>query len=118
MGEAPRRSSLAEVIGLVRARLSADDQRRVERTGVWRRDASCGRCEVVARAVGNLVQNGLQASTAPDGVRLEAGPIADGRIRIAAIDQRAGMSPDDLARAGEPFFTTKPPGRALASVCS
>jgi two-component system, sensor histidine kinase RegB len=110
MGEAPRPSSLAEVIGLVRARLNADDQHRVEVrvaddvSVVWP-------VEVVARAVGNLVQNGLQASTAPDGVRLEAGPIADDRIRISAIDNGAGMAPEDLARAGEPFFTTKPPGR-------
>jgi two-component system sensor histidine kinase RegB len=34
-------------------------------------------------------------------------------IRIEVEDSGPGMSPDILARAGEPFFTTKDPGRGM-----
>ena len=34
----------------------------------------------------------------------------DGRMLIEAADTGTGMAPDVLARAREPFFTTKPPG--------
>ena len=64
----------------------------------------------VARAVVNLVRNAAQASGEQDRVILEGRAHGDGRIRIDVIDRGAGMSRDHLARAGEPFFTTKPPG--------
>lgn len=32
-------------------------------------------------------------------------------IKISVIDNGCGMSPDQLAHAAEPFFTTKPPGQ-------
>ena len=32
---------------------------------------------------------------------------------LEVIDRGAGMPPDVLARAGEPFFTTKAPGRGM-----
>jgi two-component system sensor histidine kinase RegB len=35
---------------------------------------------------------------------------AEGLLRFLVRDQGPGMSPDVLARVGEPFFTTKPPG--------
>jgi two-component system sensor histidine kinase RegB len=66
--------------------------------------------QAVSRAVVNLVRNAVQASGDDDRVVLEGRPDGDGRVRIEVIDRGAGMSPDLLARAGEPFFTTKPPG--------
>jgi two-component system sensor histidine kinase RegB len=65
---------------------------------------------VVAQAIGNVLRNALQASPQDKLTRLEAAPVSDDRVRIVTIDQGRGMSPDELARAGEPFFTTKPPG--------
>ena len=64
--------------------------------------------DVIARAVGNLLQNALQASSEP--VQLAAATTSDGRIRLTVTDRGHGMSPEQLGRAGEPFFTTKPAG--------
>ena len=34
-------------------------------------------------------------------------------MTIAVVDRGEGIAADVLARVGEPFFTTKPPGRGL-----
>ena len=37
----------------------------------------------------------------------------NGHVLIEVRDEGPGMTPDVLARAGEPFFTTKPPGKGM-----
>jgi two-component system sensor histidine kinase RegB len=106
-GQTPRPSSLTEIVDALRARLAPAEMARVEFqvTGnarvVWPVD-------VIARAVANLLQNALQASSDP--VQLAAATTADGHIRLTVTDRGGGMSPEHLGRAGEPFFTTKPAG--------
>lgn len=63
-----------------------------------------------ARALRGLVRNALQASAGPVQVSVRTSPE---RVEIAIVDQGAGMSPELLARVGEPFFTTKEPGRGM-----
>ena len=64
------------------------------------------------RALRDVLRNALEAS--PMGasvlVRIEG---SAGRVRITALDNGSGISPEALARVGEPFFSTKPPGRGL-----
>lgn len=68
--------------------------------------------EAVAQAIRNLIHNGLDAS-GPDGrVRLES-TIVDDRLRLSVTDQGAGMTDEVLGRVGDPFFTTKEPGRGI-----
>ena len=62
------------------------------------------------RALRVLLTNALQAS--PEGRRVGLRARLDGaRISLEVRDAGPGMEPSVLARAGEPFFTTKPPGQ-------
>jgi two-component system sensor histidine kinase RegB len=107
-GETPRPARLSDVVAAAGAHVSAEDWKRVDvdladdARVVWP-------ARVVARALTALLHNALQATSDRERVRLRAS-VADGAVRVSVIDQGAGMSADTLARAGEPFFTTKPAG--------
>ena len=108
-GDAPRPAPISDLFAAIHRDLPRQITNRLEtRAGdgihvVWP-------VQAVARAVVNLVHNAAQASSESDTVLLESREDGDGRIRIDVVDRGAGMTRDHLARAGEPFFTTKPPG--------
>lgn len=66
------------------------------------------------QAMASLLGNALDASPPGMPVEVTARPLAepDG-VRIAVRDRGPGMAPEVLARAGEPFFTTREAGRGL-----
>ncbi len=66
----------------------------------------------VQQAVGILVDNAVEASPAGKAVRLSIHQ-RDGRIVLEVKDEGVGMTPEVARRAGEPFFTTKPPGKGM-----
>jgi two-component system sensor histidine kinase RegB len=66
----------------------------------------------LSQAVRGLVQNALDASEPLGIVDFTAGMDGD-QLRLEVADRGPGMPPDVLARAGEPFFTTKEPGRGM-----
>src|SRR2546430_823271 len=59
-----------------------------------------------------LLRNAFDASPRDAGVTLSIQG-REGRIRIEVEDRGAGMSEELLGRAGEPFLTTKEPGRGM-----
>jgi two-component system sensor histidine kinase RegB len=63
-----------------------------------------------ARALRGLIRNALQASSTPVTVEVRSNRE---RVEIAVTDRGTGMSEEVLARVGEPFFTTKEPGRGM-----
>jgi two-component system sensor histidine kinase RegB len=68
--------------------------------------------EAVAQAIRNLIHNGLDASGPEESVAVEV--LVDGEeARLQVRDQGQGMSEEVLGRAGDPFFTTKEPGRGI-----
>jgi two-component system, NtrC family, nitrogen regulation sensor histidine kinase NtrY len=67
---------------------------------------------LVSRALTNIVENALHAM--PSGGTLTVvGQDGSGSVRLRVSDTGAGMDPDALARAFEPYFSTKAAGTGL-----
>ena len=66
----------------------------------------------VQQALIALVKNALEASGVETRVRVSARP-AGGIVRFIVSDQGPGMPDHVLRRIGEPFFTTKEPGKGM-----
>ncbi len=66
----------------------------------------------IGQALRSLVTNAQDASPAETPVVVRVTRTGD-RLRIVVADRGPGMSPEVLARIGEPFFTTKSPGRGM-----
>jgi two-component system sensor histidine kinase RegB len=66
----------------------------------------------VSQALRSLVTNAQDASPPTSSVII-AVRSDDHTLEIAIHDRGAGMPSEILARIGEPFFTTKPPGRGM-----
>ena len=72
---------------------------------------------LTTRALANLVENALQAigqrGTVTVDAAAEAGPEGRPGVSIAIADSGSGMDADALARAFEPYFSTKAGGTGL-----
>jgi two-component system sensor histidine kinase RegB len=113
MGEAPEPTSLETLATDVRARAMARDRL------VVRVDPALPERVVVpgrglAQALGNLVRNALEASEGAEDDRVELSVRRAGDALLFEVtDHGAGIEDGDLSRVGEPFFTTKPPGKGM-----
>lgn len=67
---------------------------------------------MVVQSVGALVKNALDASKPEGRVRIQIHR-DDHAISFEVHDRGAGIPAELLSRVGDPFFTTKPPGRGL-----
>lgn len=66
----------------------------------------------ICQALRGLIQNALDACTAPSKVSLKI-DIQGDRWRWQIVDSGEGMQPSVLNRISEPFFTTKAPGHGM-----
>jgi len=64
------------------------------------------------QVMGNLVRNAIEASQTDAPILIEASA-REGMVSVSVRDHGHGMDASTLARAREPFFTTKPPGAGL-----
>lgn len=112
VGEAPAAVPCARLVEDVLASLAPQDVVRVEVDTLPARDVAVPRHAFV-QAVSSLVRNALDATRAGGG-RVRVGIEAQRTgFRVVVRDDGPGMPADVLARAGEPFFSTKPTGQGL-----
>jgi two-component system sensor histidine kinase RegB len=112
-GEQWRQCSLADLIDTVlegirepeRVEISAATERH-EASQLWLPR------EALAQAIRNLIHNGLDASPTDTIVELDAA-VAGDTLELRISDRGAGMSADVRERLGQPFFTTKEPGKGM-----
>jgi two-component system sensor histidine kinase RegB len=64
----------------------------------------------VEQALIALIKNGIEASQGPVRVTVRADGAA---VCFSVSDEGTGMSPEAMRHAGEPFFTTKAPGKGM-----
>lgn len=87
---------------------------------LWPVEADKGQ---LSQVIGNLVINAQQAMADGGDVTVTVENITDvdaNLVRITVQDEGEGISPDDISRIFDPYFSTKPTGRGLglASVYS
>lgn len=69
---------------------------------------------LMQRALSNVIRNALQASAnGRVDVHVAAGAPQASRVEMSVSDTGTGMSPETLARVGEPFFTTRAEGSGM-----
>lgn len=111
VGELPEPISAAAVLAIVRHDLGAAERSRVVVEGDLDAEVRCP-VQSLVQVLAALVTNGLQAS--PEGAVVSVGVAAGTRaVRFAIVDRGSGIPTAILPRLGEPFFTTKPPGKGM-----
>lgn len=111
-GEAPTPMAVRELEACLRA-LRADERARV----VWTHGAGADEIidipqQALAQALHALIHNALDAS--PEGAQVHVlAAFQHASLRIDVSDSGTGMDAKTLVQAGDPFFTTKDPGRGM-----
>jgi two-component system sensor histidine kinase RegB len=111
-GEAPTRITVEDLVGRVLPGLHAAPAVQVAVDESARGRALHVPAAALAQALRGVLKNAQEASPHGTPVSLSAHG-RDGRLEIAVEDRGHGMAPEVLVRAGEPFFTTKPPGQGM-----
>lgn len=111
-GERLRAISLDEFIGEVLLGIREVQRVRTEYQSASAETTNLIPVQALAQAVRNLLQNAIDASPEDSEVRVRSSLTGNGWL-IEVIDQGHGMPTEVLARLGEPFFTTKEPGKGM-----
>jgi two-component system, sensor histidine kinase RegB len=68
--------------------------------------------DALRQVLAGLLMNAADSSGDGQPISVSA-EVVDRRMRFTIADSGAGMSPETMNRLGEPFFTTKTPGKGL-----
>jgi two-component system sensor histidine kinase RegB len=112
-GERPSRVELESVVKEALSDLSDKPPIRIElpeRADACTLDAPP---RALAVTLQNLLKNAQDASEEKGREVVLSAKLVDSKVRIEVRDQGVGMPREILERIGEPFFTTKPPGRGM-----
>lgn len=101
-----------ELVLRLRARFDAERAERIRVASASERAPIHAPVEELLHSLYALVKNALDASAAQESVTLRLAR-EPGALCFAVEDHGSGMPAPVLSRAGEPFFTTKDPGRGL-----
>ncbi|HHT70118.1 MAG: HAMP domain-containing sensor histidine kinase [bacterium] len=72
-----------------------------------------GTPKLLQQLLWNLVSNALAALSGPGQILLELAPVGDNWLRLTCRDTGPGISPADMTRIFQPYFTTKENGTGL-----
>jgi two-component system sensor histidine kinase RegB len=111
-GEAPSRITVEDLVGRVLPGLHAEPPVRVAVDESARGRALHVPAAALTQALRGVLKNAQEASPREAPVWISACG-REGRLEIAVEDRGHGMAPEVLVRAGEPFFSTKPPGQGM-----
>jgi two-component system, sensor histidine kinase RegB len=111
-GEDTVRVPLGSLMAEGLAALTSEQAARVDVLGELGTVEVLGPRQALGRAVGSLLKNALDATRRDQRVTLSA-LAEEGRIRLVVKDTGPGIAPELLARLGEPFVSTKPPGAGM-----
>jgi two-component system sensor histidine kinase RegB len=111
-GEAPALVPVENLVEDVLGTLGPRDVARVQVDGLPVDRAAAVPRRALVGAIQSLLRNALDASGSSEPVRLSVETDRE-HIRFAVRDEGPGMTPEVLARAVEPFFSTKPPGQGM-----
>jgi two-component system, sensor histidine kinase RegB len=100
------------IVQLARNRLTEEQQRRLRLEIAADAGALSAGGAAIAQALSSLLKNAFDASGVSDEVQLRVVPRGT-MLRLEVHDQGHGMSVEARQRAGEPFYTTKQPGKGL-----
>ena len=112
IGETPHPTSLSELLAaLARILLSGQKERLVVENNAGDIELFIPK-ESVIQALATLIKNACEAEGSDGPVRLLIQTDARS-LSFRVRDNGIGVSPEDLPHLGEPFFTTKAPGRGM-----
>ena len=103
---------LDDLIERVRQDLAADEQARLQVRYEAGLDVFVAPSRAIQQAVVVMVRNAFDATPRDQQVTLGIHK-RGGRVAFEVEDRGHGMDEETLRRAGEPFFTTKPPGKGM-----
>lgn len=112
IGETQQPTRLIRLLGAVARSLPAEQRERLVI------DNTAGDVELfiptesVTQAIATLVKNGCEAEGSEGPIRLAVRADKDA-LSFRVKDNGSGVAPEILAHLGEPFFTTKAPGRGM-----